>query len=469
MAAKAFIKTDNKLDPKELTTSPELQKVGILVASAEFPKVFIAPCDNLLTGVLVQEAEGGYSVSVGLMASRTDLSLFAQTIDEIARLTGGTAYADDATPLATTAAEHYGAAWMASQQKADLTEVKARLAKGEDAVVTRGVIVPICINAELLNYLDINVYGQYSQDDMDRLQSHLCGVQCMLNGKKPTEVLNMVLLPEGQEMPTTEPEPEDVLHLATITIQGGKVSLFNYIAAAEVLYIVDQDTKDSSPVTIHRRDLLKVLPGDIFSPLDACHFLRSKPLSVKRLREIMDHARPLSTKNLAPTVTMPGTGDDPDQNTIILMWNPGISSSKMEDHIASIPRMLFAEFNWSVWEHDKARMGDKFYLVRCGEGRTGVVMSGVFTSNPYQAGDWSGRGRVTFYMEMLPNVILDPNVAPMISTDELRGAIPDFEWGGGHSGRLLSREDSKKLEALWAKFIADHRGDVDRTSLNMWG
>lgn len=468
MAAKALIKTDKKIDPQTIINSPVLQKEDVLVASAEFPKVFIAPSTNLLAGVRIEEAEGGYAVSTGLMATRTDIRIFALTIDVIVVQTGGTAY-DGETPLATSAEEHYNAAWMDESQKADLQEVKSRLAKGEDAVVANGVIVPICINAQLLNYLHINVYGEYRQDDMDRLQSHLCGVQCMLNGKKPTEVLNMVILPEGEEMPMTEPDPEDVVHLATIAIQKGKVSLFNYIAAAEALYVVDQDTKDSPAVTIHRRDMLKVLPGDIFRPLDACHILRSKPLSVKLLREIMDHARPLSTNNLAPTVTMPGTGDDPDQNTIILMWNPGISSSKMADHNASIPRMLWAEYNWSVWEHDKARMGDKFYLVRCGEGRTGIAMSGVFTSHPYEAGDWSGRGRQTFYMEMLPNVILNPEVAPMVSTDELRAAIPDFEWGGGHSGRLLSREDSKKLEALWAKFIVEHRKDVDRKTLNMWG
>ena len=74
-----------------------------------------------------------------------------------------------------------------------------------------------------------------------------------------------------------------------------------------------------------------------------------------------------------------------------------------------------------------------------GEGNTGIVMSGVFDSNPYEAGDWSGKGRHTFYMDMTPNVVLDPERAPMVTKEELQKAIPSFDWTGGHSGRMQIR------------------------------
>ena len=50
-----------------------------------------------------------------------------------------------------------------------------------------------------------------------------------------------------------------------------------------------------------------------------------------------------------------------------------------------------------MWDHDKARDGDKFFMVKVGPGVNGVVMSGEFTSDPYQGEDWSGKGRQVFY------------------------------------------------------------------------
>ena len=108
---------------------------------------------------------------------------------------------------------------------------------------------------------------------------------------------------------------------------------------------------------------------------------------------------------------------------------------------------MYAEyFSWSVWEHERAKCGDRFFLVCVGKGDTGIVMSGVFDSHPYEAKDRSGEG---FYMDMLPNVILEPGFAPMVTTEELQKAIPSFDWTGGYSGRLRSQEDAKKLEILW--------------------
>ena len=94
-------------------------------------------------------------------------------------------------------------------------------------------------------------------------------------------------------------------------------------------------------------------------------------------------------------------------------------------------------------------------------------MSGVFVSNPYQSGDWSGRGRVTYYMDMYPNVILNPDMAPMITTLQLQKAIPSFDWTGGRSGRMLNPEEAKKMELLWADYIKENSDKVDGVTLNM--
>lgn len=125
----------------------------------------------------------------------------------------------------------------------------------------------------------------------------------------------------------------------------------------------------------------------------------------------------------------------------------------MEDYPAG-------DYNWSVWEHDRAHEGDRFFLVRVGQGNTGVVMSGYFTSEPYEGEDWSGKGRQTFYMDMCPLYMFHPDKTKILTTKELRQAVPDFEWGGGHSGRLLTPSQAAALEARWEEFLQTVDEDV---------
>ncbi len=151
----------------------------------------------------------------------------------------------------------------------------------------------------------------------------------------------------------------------------------------------------------------------------------------------------------------PGNGYNDEQQTFILKWNPAISSISMQDHVDGIQMIHTGYFNWSVYEWERAKMGDRFYMIRVGEGNTGVVMSGIFTSQPYASQDWNPNrnSRKIYYMDMKPNFIVNPEVQAIITTEQLQDAIPDFEWRKGHSGQLLNSEQAKKLEKLFADYI----------------
>lgn len=142
-------------------------------------------------------------------------------------------------------------------------------------------------------------------------------------------------------------------------------------------------------------------------------------------------------------------------NTIILFWNPGISSYTIKRLREDLTHYAHVG-NWSVWEHDKAHKGDRFFMVRCGEGKTGICMSGRFRSEPYKGEDWTGKGREVYYMDLMADVVIDPDVCPILSTVELQSLIPDFKWDGGHSGRLLPAEEAEKPEDKWEEFLAEH-------------
>ena len=145
--------------------------------------------------------------------------------------------------------------------------------------------------------------------------------------------------------------------------------------------------------------------------------------------------------------------------TFILQWRPSISSYRMEDFEEEMPYLEDGMFNWRVWENEKARSGDNFYMVKCSEGRTGIVMKGFFTSDPYEGDDWSGKGRRTFYMDMRPEYMIHPDRAPLLSTEDLEKAMPGFQWNGGHSGRELPEEYATKLGSMWEDYLKE-AGDI---------
>ncbi|MBR5856823.1 MAG: hypothetical protein IKY70_06090 [Bacteroidales bacterium] len=135
--------------------------------------------------------------------------------------------------------------------------------------------------------------------------------------------------------------------------------------------------------------------------------------------------------------------------TFILMWNPSISSYTMERFEEDLRDIAngwkLEDFNWSVWDYENAREGDSFYMVKVGPGTNGIVMSGTFSSNPYQDKDWSGKGRKVFYMDMLIKEMIHPDRCPILSSEKLATEMPDFVWNGGHSGQLLNEEQADKL------------------------
>lgn len=144
-------------------------------------------------------------------------------------------------------------------------------------------------------------------------------------------------------------------------------------------------------------------------------------------------------------------------NTFIMMWNPAISNWNMDGFELSLCHFDEVEFNWAIYDYKKAKVGDRFFLVRCGEGETGIVMSGTISSKPYKGEDWSGEGREVYYVKLELGTMIHPDDEEIITTEELEEAIPNFDWRGGHSGRLLDKMSAGKLELLWKAYVNDNK------------
>ena len=146
--------------------------------------------------------------------------------------------------------------------------------------------------------------------------------------------------------------------------------------------------------------------------------------------------------------------------TVILKWNPAVSSYSMLHYLSNIRELNQydePDFDWSVWDHEQIHEGDRFYWLKVGQyGQTGIVGTGIITSDPYASEDWSGKGRQTFYVDFAAEMLLNPDALPVLSTEALQAAIPDFEWTGGHSGLVLTDEQAEKLDMLWMGFVQEN-------------
>lgn len=142
-------------------------------------------------------------------------------------------------------------------------------------------------------------------------------------------------------------------------------------------------------------------------------------------------------------------------NTVILKWNPAVSSYNMVRFLTDIVQEA-DESDWSIWDHEHVRRGDVFYMVKVGSGQTGIVMRGKITSDPEAGEDWSGRGRRTYYCDYRAEIMISPDTFKLLSTGELQDNIPDFEWEGGHAGVILPPESAAVLEKMWDAYLQEN-------------
>ena len=142
--------------------------------------------------------------------------------------------------------------------------------------------------------------------------------------------------------------------------------------------------------------------------------------------------------------------------TVIFKWNPGFSSYEMMRYLEDLCNAAENNefyYNWSVWDFDKIKKGDRFYWVKLGYGAKGIVGCGEITSGPYKDDDWSGKNRPTYYVDFMPQILINPDALPILDMRTLEAEIPDFEWGKGHSGLILTDEQAKHLDEIWKTFV----------------
>lgn len=88
---------------------------------------------------------------------------------------------------------------------------------------------------------------------------------------------------------------EEGLSVSMICVKDGEVGKFDYISEANLLGIMDMDDEEVAPVFIPFREVWKILPKDVFTPLDELQYLRKGEVTLDMVHEMM---KELATCNL---------------------------------------------------------------------------------------------------------------------------------------------------------------------------
>ncbi len=140
--------------------------------------------------------------------------------------------------------------------------------------------------------------------------------------------------------------------------------------------------------------------------------------------------------------------------TYLLRWNPGISSFNLETYRKATTECPDGfGFDWSIYEWEEAHEGDRYYMLRTGDEKAGIIWHGVFTSEPYEDKDWAGQGKQRHYMKMDCYDCVPADQKPPVDIEMLEKEIPEIDWRKGHSGELLSEETAEKLNELWNRLV----------------
>lgn len=144
------------------------------------------------------------------------------------------------------------------------------------------------------------------------------------------------------------------------------------------------------------------------------------------------------------------------QQTFVMRWNPEISSHKVADFEHAMEDFYEDGFyyDWSIFDHEKVHVGDRFFMLKVGNGNTGIVMSGIIVSLPYKEEDWSGKGRDIRYVRMIPDCMIHPEKSKMVTIQMLDETLPGVNWNEGHSGVILDENQALKFDELWRKFMS---------------
>ncbi len=146
------------------------------------------------------------------------------------------------------------------------------------------------------------------------------------------------------------------------------------------------------------------------------------------------------------------TDDEEVESTpdaFLLYWNPAESNYTWERYTADRDKMgPRFNMNWSINWPEQIHEGDKYYMIRVGQGQTGIVWYGTFNSEPYKDKDVNDKRRKCWYADIIVREAIKPDSSPLVTIDELHYEYPDVDWENMENGQMIAGDIAERLDEI---------------------
>jgi len=141
--------------------------------------------------------------------------------------------------------------------------------------------------------------------------------------------------------------------------------------------------------------------------------------------------------------------------TFLFAWNPNKWEwSTLEQSISEIESTGRTSEKWSIVSHKKIKTGDRGFLMRLGKEPKGIMASGFISTPPFLSKHWSGEDKLVNRVLIDFEVILNSNIEPLLSLEELnKGVLAKGNWTPQSYGVEISQEITAELESKWFSFL----------------
>lgn len=453
MSYSANVRTLKKVQPSEIFS--ELAKMGeqIKVVSDVFPCLCFGTVKYALRGIEVNEEDDGYEVRINAMASMADYQLFPKVVLALKELTAGYVFGeddDDEKPVQDPT-KRFGLKWRRAQESASWNVTCAMVQGNHKPIIFNGLFAPFVVGPKILSAYNIDLNNPTGGEDYKRLGYQLFTAQWNIFQKKSADLKKAVVYPD---------EGEKTIRISTISLKNGVVEDFDFIPYADNICFRNWNT--GAMVMRKFRYIDQILIPGKFAQIDEMQYARIADITPEDFKIMSEKASQF------PEYDFPGDEnyEEPEsnvQNTFILFCN----------------RMLFSDVNtklkfthirnldWSIYGRRNLKEGDKFYLVLQGDGYNGIVMNGTFSSVPSVYEDFGHFQNESYGVWLRPEVMIDPHGQQLLTVDELKSLIPDFDWKGGHSAVLSDSDSIEKLHSAWDKYVHGLKTDDKNVAMDI--
>lgn len=141
--------------------------------------------------------------------------------------------------------------------------------------------------------------------------------------------------------------------------------------------------------------------------------------------------------------------------TYLFTWNPARWGwPYLRDSIRDIKQNGHCRERWGCAATNKIRPGDRAFLIKLGQEPRGIVASGWVASEVYEAQHWDDPGKLTRYVEVDWETLLDPTT-DLFPRDWLMSPVyARMRWEPRASGARIPDEVAAQLEEDWVMFLS---------------